>query len=133
MRKSGGEIERDLFDLFKSKLELVISGKLYRKDLRPKDSVLEDGVLSFMTGDPEQVETGYLNLNVYVKDISYQESLVCDVPRCTVIEAALNRIVYEIVSTEYELSLGSTVQTFEEPLINQHFVNCKIKFKRIIL
>lgn len=133
MRKSGGEIERDLYDLIKSEVETMLSGKLYRKGLRPKDSVLEDAVLSFMTGITEQVQTGLLNLNVYVKNITLGDVPVCNVPRCTEIEAALSSIVFEAVSSEYELSLGSTIQTFEEPLINQHFVNCKIKFKRIIL
>lgn len=133
MKKTAGQIERDLYDLIKSQVEVGLSGKLYRKGLRPKDSVLEDAVLSFMTGISEQVQTGLLNLNVYVKNIMLADVSVCNVTRCTEIEVALNSLIDSLVSNEYELTLGSIIQTFEEPTIDQHFVNCKIKFKRIII
>jgi 3-dehydroquinate dehydratase len=133
MRKTAGQIERDIFGLIKTQVLSVISGGVYRKGLRPKGSELEDAVISFMTGDAEQVQTGVLNLNVYVKNINVDGSLVCDIARCTEIEAELMSIIESMVSTEYSISIGSAIQTFEEPKIEQHFVNCKIKYKRIII
>lgn len=133
MKKTGGQIERELFGLLKPAIDSFINGKLYRQGMRPIDSAFEDAVLSFMTGLSGQVEVGVLNLNVYVPNVSIGTQLVCNITRCTDIEIFLTNLIDSISSTEYELGLGSIVQTFEESSINQHFVNCKIKFKRTTL
>ncbi len=131
MRKTGSEIESDVYAIINaSQLKTAIGGLTYKEGLRPINSKAEDAVVSFMTGLDGQIQTGVVNLNIYVPNIDNGSgSLVKNVSRCRVLEILANAIIQELVPGEYHFALGAIIQTFPADEINQHFVNCKIKFE----
>ena len=69
--KTEKRIERDFYEFVtKSELAKAVSGKVYRKGMRPPESDKEDIVVKFLSGVDEQVQSGIVVLNIYVPDIS---------------------------------------------------------------
>ncbi len=137
MKKTGSEIEYEVYNLFKDEIQAFIKGKVYLRGTRPlkenTEDLKEDAIISFMTGLDNQIQRGALNINIYVKDIDNGSSdLVKDVSRCLEVERfMLNLIEKWSVKSEYKFWLGQTINTFAEDNINQHFVNVKLKYKRL--
>ncbi|MCL4482181.1 MAG: hypothetical protein M1445_06125 [Bacteroidetes bacterium] len=132
MKKTGSEIENDVFKILKdSTLTAGIRGTIFREGMRPNGAKTEDAIVSFMTGLDAQIQTGVLNLNIYVPDIDNGSgALIKNGARCQALEILVNGIIQALKpSTEYRFSLGSIIQTFQAEDIKQHFVNCKIKFQ----
>lgn len=132
MKKTGSEIEGDVFTILKnSALSTTIRGGLYRNGMRPNNADSEDAIVTFITGLDAQIQTGALNLNVYVPDIDNGSGvLIKNGLRCQMLEILVNGIVQDLNPvTEYRFSLGAIVQTFTAEGLNQHFVNAKIKFQ----
>lgn len=130
MKKTGGQVLNDVFKLLQeSGLADFVSGSLY-KNSRPFNSQLEDIVVSFKTGLDGQFQDGALTVNIYVPDIDNGSGVkVMDSGRCTEIEVKACEIIKPFTSSEYLFSLGSIIQTFEEPDIGQHFVSIDLRFK----
>jgi hypothetical protein len=135
MKKTGGQIEYDVYTLLKDVIKSEISGTVYLRGTRPLNSDTEDAVISFMTGLDNQIQTGALNVNIYVSDICIGgEDFVKNISRCNIIEAFMLKVVEQIrVESEYSFTLGQTINTFSEDEINQHFVNVKLKYKRLTI
>lgn len=135
MKKTGGQIELDVFNFWKDSIKTKIKGSVYLRGTRPLNAKTEDAVISFMTGLDNQIQTGALNVNIYVPDIGIgREDLVKNIGRCTEIEAfMLNLVEQWSVKSEYKFWLGQTINTFAEDEINQHFVNVKLKYKRLTI
>lgn len=69
MTKTGKQIEQDLWMMLSdSILGLSITGKVYRKGQRPRDSKLEDAVVIFTSGSTSQIQNGVVTINIYVPD-----------------------------------------------------------------
>lgn len=132
MKKTGGEIELDVFNFWRESIGEKIKGKVYLRGTRPLNADSEDAVISFMTGLDNQFQTGALNINIYIPDLNIGEGiLVKDIRRCNEIEAFMLKLVEEWeTKTEYRFWLGQTINTFAEEEIKQHFVNVKLKYKR---
>lgn len=136
MRKTGQQIEDDVFDLVQdSELSSFVKGKIYKEGTRPVDSENEDAIVSFKTGLDAQFQQGELTLNIYVPDIDNGgKILVKDIARCREIESKADSIVRTFTSSEYLFSLGGIPQTFqfqsENTKVKQHFVNIKLRFSR---
>lgn len=135
MKKTASQIESDVFGLLNSSsLKTTISGKIYKEGVRPIDAKTEDAVITFISGMDGQIQTGVLNVNVYIPGIDNGTNkgvLVKDVSRCTNIESVLNSIAHSLsISSEYKFQLDRIVQTFKVDEIEQYFVNCRLKFKR---
>lgn len=89
MAKTGKQIQSDVLALLKSSsLPALISGKVYRKGYRPRDSKAEDAIVIFTAGLPGQVQTGVVTINIYVPDIDPYENgvLVENGQRCETLE-----------------------------------------------
>lgn len=68
MMKSDIEIKDDIYKFIKgSALEKAITGKL-KKTKRPKDSNLEDIVISILDNETGQIQEAFVNVNIYVPD-----------------------------------------------------------------
>lgn len=68
MIKSDIEIKDDIYKFIKgSALEKAVTGKL-KKTRRPKDSNLEDIVISILDNDAGQMQVAFVNVNIYVPD-----------------------------------------------------------------
>lgn len=130
MKKTGSQIETDIYKLIKSSvLATAITGKVYRGETRPQDSQLEDCVVIFITALDGKNQMGTVSINVYVADSFYGETFVRNSKRCTELEIVCQTFVESLPTNNYLFSLGNMIQTFDEADINQHFINVKLNFK----
>ena len=131
MRKTGSEIENDVFSILKgSSLVAGIRGTIFREGMRPNGAKTEDAIVSFMAGLDDQIQTGVVNVNIYVPDISNGSGvLLKNGSRCQELEILANGIIQSLIPGAYRFRLGATIQTYKAEGIDQHFVNCKIKFE----
>ena len=135
MKKTGSEIEQDVFDIIKATiLADEIDGSIYKEGLRPLNSKNEDVLILFMAGIDGQEQSGVVNVNVYIPDIDNNSgTLVKNTLRCREIERTCQDTINAIVSSEYDFTLGSMIKTYPQDEINQHFVNVRLEFRRIII
>lgn len=134
MAKTGKQVQGDIYQLLKdSTLYSMISGDVYRNGYRPRDSCLEDAVVIFTAGLPDQIQTGVVTVNIYVPDIDpYDNGVFVEDGERT---EALERMVAEWVESltadksSYKIELQQTITTQEAYDIKQHFVVVKLKYR----
>lgn len=134
MVKTGKQVQGDIYQLLKgSTLYSMISGDVYRNGYRPRDSRLEDAVVIFTAGLPDQIQTGVVTVNIYVPDIDpYDNGVFVEDGERT---EALERMVAEWVESltadksSYKIELQQTITTQEAYDIKQHFVVVKLKYR----
>lgn len=130
MAKTAAEIQSDIIALLKgSSLQAGVTGKVYRGDpddsFRPRGSQKEDIVVIFKTGETEQIEAGYVTLNIYVPDVDVYGDGVLGKSRRT---AEIERLAADWVESltcdksNYRLKTSGTIRTQNLPEIHQHFV-----------
>ncbi|MCC8036706.1 MAG: hypothetical protein LIP02_01000 [Bacteroidales bacterium] len=134
MAKTAKQVQTDIIALLRgSELATEISGKVYRNGLRPRDSRLEDAVVIFTTGLPDEIETGVVTVNIYVPDIDPYENgvLVEDGERTETLEILAQGWVDSLLGsgTNYVFELRQTIYTEAEPDIKQHFVVVKLGYR----
>ena len=134
MTKTGQQIEDDIYELLNnSSLPSIINGSVYKFGMRPKDSNLEDAVVKFVTGLDGEIQEGVVVVNIYVLDLEvYNDGIMRkDITRCTELETAAKEWVKSLTTTisSYKFKLAKTIYTEEEPVIKQHFITVKLKFK----
>lgn len=134
MAKTGKQVQGDVYELLKdSTLFSMISGGVYRGGYRPRDSKLEDAVVIFTTGLPDQIQTGVVTINIFVPDIDPYDNgvLVEDGERTEVIERLAADWVDSLSAdiSCYRFKLMQTIYTEEETEINQHFVVVKLAYR----
>ena len=132
--KTAKEIQTDIFDLIKaSPLANAISGGVYRAGLRPRDSKLEDITVSFVSGLPNQIQTGIIAICIYVPDIDPygNGAFVEDGARTELLERLSQNWLDTIParSTDYVLRLQDTITTIEDEEIKQHFVSVMLHYE----
>lgn len=132
--KTGKQIEGDIYAMLRnSTLSTMISGGVYRKGYRPKDSKLEDAIVIFTGGFSTEIQTGVVTVNIYVPDIDPYDNgtLVEDGGRTAELELLAKEWVKSLTldRSNYNFSLSQTIYTEEEPSINQHFVVVKLAYR----
>jgi len=133
MNLTGTDIEQDIYDLLKgSSLESTISGTIYKSGMRPLNSSNEDAVITFLAGLSNQIQTGVVNLNIYIPNIIVDGQSMKNTSRCKTIEAEIKNWLDSLVNIKYEIKLDKTIKVFEEPDIQQHFINTRLNFKLLI-
>lgn len=133
MKKSGGQIEYDIYNLLKDKIQSFIRGGVYLSGTRRHNSEQEDAVISFLTGLDSDFQTGKVNVNIFVANIHIGgQKKVKNIARILEIEAFMMALIEETQS-EYQLQLAQTINSFEEAEIEQYFVNVVLKYKRFSL
>ncbi len=134
MAKTSKQVQGDIYQLLKdSTLYTLISGEVYRQGYRPRDSRLEDAVVIFTTGIPNQIQTGVVTVNIFVPDIDPYDNGVWveDGERTERVERLAQEWV-DNLTTEvscYKFKLQQTIYTEEEAEIKQHFVVVKLKYE----
>ena len=134
--KTEKRIERDFYEFVtKSELAKAISGKVYRKGMRPSESDKEDIVVKFLSGLDEQVQSGIVVLNIYVpnKTIRNRDAKAEDIKRIDELEELVISLIEGNDSNEYDLERDGTPKSLEVEGIEQHFISVRIKFKRITI
>lgn len=134
MAKTAKQIQGDVYRLLKdSTLSSMISGDVYRGGYRPRDSRLEDAVVTFTAGLPDQIQTGVVTVNIYVPDIDPYDNGV-------MVENGVRTAQIELLASEwvkslktglscYNFRLQQTIYTEREESINQHFVVIKLAYR----
>ena len=130
-RQVQGDIYRFLKD---SDLSAMVSGGVYRRGMRPRDSRLEDAVVTFVAGLAESaIQTGVVVVNIYVPDIDpYCNGVMTENSRRTEeIEAAASQWMTTLTCarSNYKFHLAATIQTFEDTDIHQHFVSVRLGYE----
>lgn len=134
MAKTGKQVQGDIYQLLKgSTICSMISGDVYRNGYRPRNSSLEDAVVTFTAGLPDQIQTGVVTVNIYVPDIDPYDNgvLVEDGQRTEELERLAAEWVDSLTAAVscYAFRLQQTIYTEEEAEINQHFVVVKLGYK----
>lgn len=121
--KTGSQIEQDFVNAIIDR-GFEVNGGVYKQGMRPVGSEKEDVVVSFLTGLGQQVQTGVVNVNVYVQNISELRNST----RCLEVEQILLSFVENLHLSGYRVDQKQMIQTFKAGDIDQHFVNLQIKF-----
>ena len=134
MAKTGKQVQGDIYRLFKgSTLYTMISGDVYRNGYRPRDSRLEDAIVTFTAGIPDQIQTGVVTVNIYVPDIDPYDNgvFVEDGQRTEELERLAQAWVDSLTAAVscYKFKLMQTIYTEEEAEINQHFIVVKLGYE----
>lgn len=132
MTKTGQEIVDYFYTLINgSIIKSTINGSVYKSELRPVNSTKEDAVIIFSSGLDDQIQTGFVHVNIYVPDIN-NGTIVPNVARLRAIETTANTFIQGLKAGEYRIKLASTIQSFkDEDIPNQHFVNVKLHFELV--
>ena len=133
MSRTASQVQGDVYDFLKgSKLAQSLSGQVYRRGYRPRDSKLEDAEVIFTTGLPGEIETGVVTINIYCPDIDPYNNgvLVENGQRVSEIEKAADLWVKTLVASKsnYLFSLKETIHSVEDENLNQHFVVVKLRY-----
>lgn len=134
MAKTGKQVQGDIYRLLKgSTLYTMISGDVYRNGYRSRDSRLEDAVVIFTAGLPDQIQTGVVTVNIFVPDIDPYDNgvFVEDGQRTEELERLAQAWVDSLTAAVscYKFKLMQTIYTEEEADINQHFIVVKLGYE----
>lgn len=127
------QVQGDIYQMLQgSELASAISGEVYRKGYRPRDSKKEDAVVIFTTGLTDEIQTGVVTVNIYVPDIESADNgvLIEDGERTEEIEALAQQWVDSLTADKscYKFSLQQTIRTDEDEDIHQHFVVVRLHY-----
>lgn len=133
--KTEKQIEKDVFSVVRAAVSDFISGKVYRKGMRPDDARGEDIVVSFLVGTNQQIQSGIVNVNAYVPDVTTKgySKKVQDIKRLDAIEQHIVAVFENIVNEEYDFAIDDTPVTDSVEGIEEHFINFRVKFRRTTL
>ena len=134
MAKTSKQIQGDIYRLLRdSTLYEQITGEVYRKGMRPRDSRKEDAVVIFTAGLADQIQTGVVTVHIYVPDTdTYGNGVwVEDGERLEEVERLAQEWVDSLTAEVscYKFKLQQTICTEEAEDINQHYVVVCLKYK----
>lgn len=134
MMKTGHDIRDEIYGMLKgSALEQAVSGEVYKNGYRPRDSRLEDIVVTFTQSTAAQVQDGIVTVNIYVPDIDpYNNGVwVENGARTEKLESALLTWFEGIdrSATDLRLEAAQPPYTMEDSAARQHFVTLRIRFR----
>lgn len=134
MSRTASQVQGDVYDFLRdSDLAKGLSGEVYRRGYRPRDSRLEDAEVIFTTGLPGDIETGVVTINIYCSDIDPHDNgvRVENGQRISEIEKAADNWVKSLKASRsnYLFSLKEAIHSTEDPEISQHFVVVKLNYR----
>lgn len=129
MIKSDIEIKDDIYKFIKgSALEKAVTGKL-KKTRRPKDSNLEDIVISILDNGTGQMQEAFVNVNIYVPD----DMRDGQAEEKTIRLRELCKIAYNLLEVgrgdSYRFTLDKQ-RVMEVNGKNEHFINNKLLYRQ---
>lgn len=134
--KTAKEIQEDVIDLLRgSTLREQVTGGVYSGGLRPRDSRREDIEVIFTLGNPGQIESGVVTINVFCPDVPEgltQGAKVENARRTREIERLLAQWVETLTPATtggYLFIQANTILTLPEEETDQHFTSVKLKFR----
>jgi hypothetical protein len=120
-----------------SSLKGAITGKIY-KMRRPVNSDKEDVVINSLALTSDQLQRAVLNVNIFVKDIEFDEidpdtgervtSQYPDLERLEYLASLVLPILEEGISGDYVWSVQQQATFQDEEAANQHYLNIRVDF-----
>ncbi len=136
--RTGQEVEDAVFGLLKdSSISGKITGDVMLHGIRPRESQVEDAVVKFVAGLPEQIETGIVVVNIFVPDIDAYGNgqFVPDKGRLTELEQYAAEWVEELKKKQtvsgFQFALADTIHSTEFLEKQEHFVVIRLKYKAL--
>lgn len=128
--RSDEDIKTDIFKFIKgSELHRSVSGKLSKRK-RPKGSDKEDILISILANENGQVQTAYVNVNIYVKDVNVDGQDEEDTLRIASLSTLADNLLGEFYGQEYTLKMLSQ-RVLEVPGAAEHVINNKVEYKTL--
>lgn len=130
MIKSELQIEQDIYNLLRDELKSMIKGNVYKNGMRPIDAHTEDAVIAVSDASADQIQSGHVQINVYVTNIGDMP----DKARMTELSEQhenLCELMNALTTDEYTFYPSHAARPYEVPELRQHFVNFEIEFERI--
>jgi hypothetical protein len=128
--RSDEDIKTDIFKFIKgSELHRSVSGKLSKRK-RPKGSDKEDIVISILANENGQVQTAYVNVNIYVRDVNVDGQDEEDTLRIASLSTLADNLLGEFYGQEYTLKMLSQ-RVLEVPGAAEHVINNKVEYKTL--
>ena len=128
--RSDEDIKTDIFKFIKgSELYRSVSGKLSKRK-RPKGSDKEDIVISILANENGQVQTAYVNVNIYVRDVNVDGQDEEDTLRIASLSTLADNLLGEFYGQEYTLKILSQ-RVLEVPGAAEHVINNKVEYKTL--
>lgn len=136
MMKTAKQIQEDVIDLLRgSTLREQVTGGVYPGGLRPRDSRREDIEVIFTLGNPGQIESGVVTINVFCPDVpeGFTPGAKVENARRT---REIERLLAEWVETltpattgGYLFTPANTILTLPEEETDQHFTSVKLRYR----
>lgn len=131
---TGHDIQHEVYTLLTgSALAGSVSGGVYKNGYRPRNSSLEDIVVSFTSSTGGQVQDGIVTVNIYVPDVDPNDdgTWVEDGNRTAQLERGLLTWLEGInrSSTDYLFQAQQPPYTMEDHSVRQHFVTLRLRFR----
>lgn len=136
MVKTEAEIERDVFRIIKSSgIADEISGTVYRGGMRPMNSQAEDAVVTFLSGEDGQEQTGVVVVNIFVPKILFGKDTnkVKDITRIENLERIIVDLFTDYADQEYWFEIRTTPQALDYDDIDQTAIYTRIYYRRKII
>lgn len=134
--KTAKEIQEDVIDLLRgSTLREQVTGGVYPGGLRPRDSRREDIEVIFTLGNPGQIESGVVTINIFCPDVPEgftPGAKIENARRTREIERLLAQWVETLTPATtggYLFTPASTILTLPEEETDQHFTSVKLKYR----
>lgn len=131
--KTAKEIQQFFYHLVKdSILANGVSGGVYLDGYRPRSSKEEDIIVSFTTGNAEQIQQGVVTITVFVPDIAPYENGVKVENGSRTLELeqmALEWFNSLTAQLDYKLSLNDIIGTYADEQTSSHFVSIPIYYE----
>lgn len=132
--KTGHDIQHEIYTLLQgSALALSVTGGVYKNGYRPRDSKLEDIVVTFTQSTAAQIQDGVVTVNIYVPDVDPRSdgTWVEDGKRTAELERGLLTWLEGIdrSTTEFRLTPQQPPFTMADETARQHFVTLRIRFR----
>ncbi len=128
--RSDEDIKTDIFKFIKgSELHRSVSGKLSKRK-RPKGSDKEDILISILANENGQVQTAYVNVNIYVRDVNVDGQDEEDTLRIASLSTLADNLLGEFYGQEYTLKMLSQ-RVLEVPGAAEHVINNKVEYKTL--
>lgn len=135
MAKTGKEIQSDIIALLEdSSLAAGVTGDVYRNGYRPRNSSLEDIVVTFVTGIVGEIQEGVVSVNVFVKDIEMNTGngvLVENGARTAALEKEAQKWVDTLKAgvSKYKFDLAQSIHTSIDSIAGEHFVAIRLNYR----
>ena len=131
--KTAKEIQQFFYHLVKdSILANGVSGSVYLDGYRPRSSKEEDIIVSFTTGNAEQIQQGVVTITVFVQDIAPYENGVKVENGSRTLELeqlALQWFNSLTAQLDYKLSLNDIIGTYADEQTSSHFMSIPIYYE----